>query len=215
MSPTAQAIMPHLNLVFALSAYCIGSLSFAVIISKLMGIADPRHYGSKNPGATNVLRSGNKKAAALTLLCDALKGLAIVWLARVFGLGADGVAWTALAVVLGHMWPIFFGFKGGKGVATAIGVMFGLSGLLGLAVVLSWLLVAFLTRYSSLAAILSLAMAPVYAWFLQAPGSAEKGITIVIAMLVFMRHRQNVIKLLSGQEKKIGEKASSLSDVGT
>ncbi|TDR78343.1 glycerol-3-phosphate 1-O-acyltransferase PlsY [Paludibacterium purpuratum] len=216
MSTTAHALMTPPDFFFTCAAYVLGSLSFAVIVSKLMGIEDPRSYGSKNPGATNVLRSGNKAAAVLTLLGDALKGLAAVLIAKMFGpqfgVDAAGVAWVALAVVAGHMWPIFFNFKGGKGVATAMGVMFGLNLLLGFAVVLTWLLVAFIWRYSSLAAMLSLGLSPLFGAFLLPRGTPQLGITLVIGLLVFYRHRDNLIKLLTRQEKKIGEKARAPAD---
>lgn len=195
---------------FIAGAYVVGSLSFAVIVSKLMGIEDPRTYGSRNPGATNVLRSGKKTAAILTLLGDGLKGLLVVWVAQKFGpqlgVNAAGVAWSALAVIVGHMWPMFFNLQGGKGVATAIGVMFGLNPWVGLAVVATWLLVAAIWRYSSLAAMLSLGLAPLYGAFLMPRGTPQLGITMVIGLLVFYRHRDNLLKLLTHQEKKIGEK---------
>lgn len=203
---------------FIVGAYVVGSLSFAVIVSKLMGIEDPRSYGSKNPGATNVLRSGKKTAAVLTLLGDGLKGLIVVlvgkWVGPHYGVPDAGVAWMALAVIVGHMWPMFFNLRGGKGVATAIGVMFGLNGWLGLLVVLTWLLVARIWRYSSLAAMVALMMAPVYAFIGQSlnmlpRGNPQMGITLVIGLLVFYRHRDNLIKLLTHQEKKIGEKPSA------
>jgi len=193
---------------FIAGAYVVGSLSFAVIVSKLMGIQDPRSYGSGNPGATNVLRSGKKSAAILTLLGDGLKGLVAVLVAKYvgphYGVDVAGVAWVALAVVVGHMWPMFFNLKGGKGVATAMGVMFGLNPWLGLIVVLTWLLVAAVSRYSSLAAMLSLGLAPLFAVFLMPRGNPELGITLVIGLLVFYRHRDNLVKLLTHQEKKIG-----------
>jgi len=196
---------------FIAGAYVVGSLSFAVIVCKLMGIEDPRSYGSHNPGATNVLRSGKKSAAALTLLGDALKGLLVVVLAQHLGphvgLAGAAIAWCALAVVIGHMWPVFLHFKGGKGVATAIGVMFGLNLWLGLAVVATWLLVAYLWRYSSLAAMLALLLSPVYAFLLLPKGLPQVGITLVIGFLVLYRHRSNLINLLTHQEKKIGEKS--------
>jgi glycerol-3-phosphate acyltransferase PlsY len=194
---------------FIAGAYVLGSVSFAVIVSKLMGIQDPRTYGSGNPGATNVLRSGKKLAAALTLLGDGLKGLLAVWVAKhigpQYGVDVAGVAWVALAVIVGHMWPMFFNLKGGKGVATAIGVMFGLNPVVGLLVVVTWLLVAAVFRYSSLAAMVALGMSPLYGAFLMPRGNPELGITMVIGLLVFYRHRGNLIKLLTHQEKKIGE----------
>jgi glycerol-3-phosphate acyltransferase PlsY len=208
MGPTA--------FVFIACAYMVGSLSFAVIVSKLMGIEDPRSYGSHNPGATNVLRSGKKLAAALTLLGDGLKGLAVVLVGKHFGpqYGVDvaAIAWMALAVIVGHMWPMFFNLKGGKGVATAIGVMFGLNVWLGCAVVATWLLVAFIWRYSSLAAMLALGLSPLYGAFLMPRGNPELGITMVIGLLVFYRHRGNLVKLLTHQEKKIGQKESAAAE---
>lgn len=195
---------------FIAGAYVVGSLSFAVIVSKLMGIEDPRSYGSNNPGATNVLRSGKKTAAVLTLLGDGLKGFLVVLFAQKvgphYGVNAAGVAWSALAVIVGHMWPMFFNLRGGKGVATSIGVMFALNAWVGLAVVATWLLVAFIWRYSSLAAMLALGLAPLYAAFLMPRGTPQLGITLVIGLLVFYRHRDNLLKLLTHQEKKIGEK---------
>lgn len=208
MAPTVFA--------FIAGAYILGSLSFAVIVSKLMGIEDPRSYGSRNPGATNVLRSGNKAAAALTLLGDGLKGLAAVLIAKYagpqFGVNNAGVAWVALAVIVGHMWPMFFNLKGGKGVATAIGVMFGLNAWLGLTVAVTWLLVARIWRYSSLAAMLSLGLSPLFGAFFIPRGNPQLGITMVIGLLVFYRHRDNLIKLLTHQEKKIGEAPRAPAD---
>ena len=153
-------------MIAVVAAYLIGSLSFAVIVSRVMGLNDPRTYGSGNPGATNVLRSGSKAAAAVTLLLDALKGLVPVLLVKLFGehfgLGDSTLALVALAAFLGHLYPVFFGFKGGKGVATALGVLLGISGWLGLATALTWLLIAVFFRYSSLAALVASIFAPVY-----------------------------------------------------
>ena len=189
------------------AAYLIGSLSFAVIVSKFYGLDDPRSYGSGNPGATNVLRSGRKKAAALTLLGDALKGLVAVllarWLQSHFGLADEVVAAVAVAVLAGHMWPLFFGFKGGKGVATAGGVLLALNPLHGLAVLATWLAVAFLTRYSSLAAITAAFMAPIY-WQLFYGIDARALVILFIAALLVWRHRENINRLLKGKESKIG-----------
>jgi glycerol-3-phosphate acyltransferase PlsY len=198
---------------FIAGAYVVGSLSFAVIVSKLMGIEDPRTYGSRNPGATNVLRSGKKAAAVLTLLGDGLKGLVMVVVAQKFGpqfgVSDAGIAWVALAVIIGHMWPMFFNLQGGKGVATAMGVLFALSPWVGLAVAATWLVVAAVWRYSSLAAMVSLGMAPLYGAFLMPRGTPQLGITMVIGLLIFYRHRDNLLKLLTHQEKKIGEQPTS------
>jgi glycerol-3-phosphate acyltransferase PlsY len=174
-----------------------------------MGLADPRSYGSKNPGATNVLRSGNKAAAILTLLGDAFKGWLAVWLAARFGphfgLDESAVAVAAIAVFLGHLYPVFFKFKGGKGVATAAGVLIAISPVLGLATVLTWLIVAFFFRYSSLAALVSAVFAPLYDIFMFGPNVAAWAIFAMSALLVW-RHRANISKLLAGTESRIGEK---------
>lgn len=161
-----QALSLVYPLLAALAAYLIGSLSFAVLVSRVMGLADPRSYGSQNPGATNVLRSGNKAAAALTLLLDGVKGWLPVWAVvrygAAYGLGDGTLAMVALAAFAGHVWPVFFRFKGGKGVATAAGVLLGIEPVLGLATFATWLIVAFFTRYSSLAALASAVFAPAY-----------------------------------------------------
>lgn len=197
---------------FILGAYLLGSLSFAVIVSRLMGMADPRTYGSGNPGATNVLRSGKKLAAVLTLLGDGLKGWVAVALVQAFGpaygLGEQGVAMAGLAVLIGHMWPVFFGFKGGKGVATAVGVLFGFSVWLALAALATWLFMAFVVKISSLSAITACVLVPVYAYFIVGPQSVYFGSCIIIAILVVHRHKSNLIKLLTGQEDKIGKPSS-------
>ena len=200
-----------------LGAYLIGSLSFAVIISRVMGLSDPRSYGSKNPGATNVLRSGNKLAAVATLLLDAVKGwlpMALLqWKGREFGLGDGALAAVGLAAFLGHLYPVFFAFKGGKGVATAAGVLFGVHWLLGLAGLGTWLLVAYLSRYSSLSALITAIAAPLYyllgdreLWY------ADKSVLLLLvamgALLVY-RHRENIGKLLQGKESKIGAKSKN------
>ena len=197
-----------------LLAYLLGSLSFAVIVSRVMGLSDPRTFGSKNPGATNVLRSGNKAAAVLTLLLDAAKGwLAVVlvrWFGAPYGLEEGTQAMVGLAAFVGHLWPVFFRFQGGKGVATALGVLLGLSGWLGLFVLLTWLAVAFTTRYSSLSALVAAVLAPVY--YILLGGSLwtyDKPVLLaVIAMsaLLLWRHAQNIDRLLKGQESKIGSK---------
>ena len=200
--------------VLTLVAYLMGSLSFAVIVSRVMGLDDPRSYGSQNPGATNVLRSGNKVAAIATLLFDALKGYLPVLLVKVFGpdFGFDdvAVAWVAIAAFIGHLWPVFFGFKGGKGVATAAGILFGVEPLLGLATLSTWLIVAFFFRYSSLAALAASLFAPAYYVFGDklAWQTSEAELLAVLAMsaLLLMRHKENITRLVTGQETKIGAK---------
>jgi glycerol-3-phosphate acyltransferase PlsY len=207
-------ILAHPVSVVILS-YLLGSLSFAVIVSRFMGLSDPRSYGSKNPGATNVLRSGNKKAAVLTLLFDAIKGwVPMVWVLNHGGpLGlAEGTAAAAgLAAFLGHLYPIFFRFQGGKGVATALGVLMGVSPILGLGVALTWVGVAWFSRYSSLAALLASVLAPVY-YALAADvlwwnfNGAIFGLLCVMGILLVWRHRDNVNRLLAGTESKLGAK---------
>lgn len=195
------------GLAAVVAAYLIGSLSFAVIVSKFYGLDDPRSYGSGNPGATNVLRSGRKKAAALTLLGDALKGLVAVllarWLQSHFGLADEVVAAVAVSVLVGHMWPLFFGFKGGKGVATALGVLLALSWPVALICAAVWLMMAFGLKISSLAALTATVISPLAAMFLVQPPSWQAAIA-VIAALVLLRHRSNIQNLLSGKESKIG-----------
>ncbi|MCL6081458.1 glycerol-3-phosphate 1-O-acyltransferase PlsY [Neisseria meningitidis] len=188
-------------------SYLIGSLSFAVIVSKYYGMDDPRTYGSGNPGATNVLRSGKKKAAALTLLGDAAKGLVAVLLARVLqeplGLSDSAIAAVALAALVGHMWPVFFGFKGGKGVATALGVLLALSPATALVCALVWLVMAFGFKVSSLAALTATIATPLAALFFM-PHTSWIFATLAIAILVLLRHKSNIVKLLEGRESKIG-----------
>lgn len=202
------------TIIIGIAAYLIGSISFAVVVSKLFGLSDPRTYGSKNPGATNVLRSGNKVAALLTLLGDGFKGWVAVWLTihfgEQFGVGEKGVALVAIAVFLGHLWPLYFKFVGGKGVATFLGVLLGLDPILGLCAMLTWLAVAFVFRYSSLAALLSSLLAPVYFGMLFGADelAAQLKLAAVVAMSVLLiyRHRQNIDNLLAGKESKIGAK---------
>ena len=193
-------------------AYLIGSVPFAVVVSRLMGLQDPRTYGSRNPGATNVLRTGNKAAAALTLAGDAAKGWFAVWLAQYLagdlGLTSRAIALVALAVFLGHLYPVFLRFAGGKGVATALGVLLALQPLLALAVVATWLAVAVFLRYSSLAAIVAALFAPVYyvfgsgvAWYASPPLGVAIG---VISLLLIYRHRANIARLVQGTESRIG-----------
>jgi len=201
-------------LLLVVGAYLVGSLSFAVIVSRVMGLDDPRTYGSQNPGATNVLRSGNKQAAIATLLFDALKGYFPVLLVKLygpaFGLDDRAVALVAISAFIGHLWPVFFAFKGGKGVATAAGILFGVEPLLGAAVMGTWLLVAFVFRYSSLAALLASLLAPAYylmghqiVWQMS---EAELLAVMVMSALLLMRHKDNMARLVSGQESKIGSK---------
>ncbi|MEY2860306.1 MAG: hypothetical protein RL392_764 [Pseudomonadota bacterium] len=195
-------------------AYLVGSLSFAVIVSKAMGLNDPRTFGSKNPGATNVLRSGNKAAAIVTLLLDALKGwlpvVLVRWYGQPFGLEDGTVALVGLAAFLGHLFPVFFRFIGGKGVATALGVLLGISAWLGLATMLTWLIVAYFFRYSSLASLMAALFAPVYyvfgdgaAWYL------DRWIfvaVVVMSVLLMWRHAENISRLIKGTESRLGKK---------
>lgn len=197
-------------------AYLIGSLSFAVVVSRAMGLSDPRTYGSKNPGATNVLRSGSKKAAILTLLLDALKGWLPVFLVKgwgeAFGLGDGTVALVGLAAFLGHLWPVFFRFVGGKGVATAAGVIVGFEPWLGLAALATWVIVAYAFRYSSLASIVTAVFAPAFylfghhvAW--NAPNTMILSLAVMGLLLVW-RHAENINRLIAGKESKLGAKKS-------
>lgn len=195
-----------MTILFAmLLAYLLGSVPFAVVVSRCAGLSDPRTYGSGNPGATNVLRTGNKKAALATLLGDALKGTAAILLARTYGLPEASVYLVALAVFSGHLYPVFLGFKGGKGVATAAGVLLALNGLLGVGVLLTWLGVALVTRYSSLAAILAAASAPLWALLLGEDAGLVATVAVLGAVLV-ARHAANIRRLLAGQESRIGSK---------
>ena len=195
-------------------AYRAGSLSFAVIVSSLMGLSDPRTFGSKNPGATNVLRSGNKSAAIVTLLLDAVKGLLPVllvkWFGKPYGLEDGTIALVGLAAFLGHLWPVFFRFQGGKGVATFIGVVFGIDAVLGLATTATWIIIAFFFRYSSLASLVSAVFAPAYyllgdrlAWYAETPIALALA---AMAALLAYRHRENITRLLQGKESRLGAK---------
>jgi glycerol-3-phosphate acyltransferase PlsY len=188
-------------------AYGLGSLSSAVIACRLFGLPDPRLEGSKNPGATNVLRLGSKKAAVITLLGDAVKGLVPVLLAKFMNAEPAVVGAVGLAAFLGHLFPVFFGFKGGKGVATALGVLSGFSWLVGLAVLATWIGVAFIWRISSLSALAAAALAPVYVWLWAGSDAVLTGATLVMAMLLFWRHKGNIERLLKGEESRIGRKA--------
>jgi glycerol-3-phosphate acyltransferase PlsY len=194
-----------------LVAYCIGSLSFAVIVSRVMGLADPRSYGSGNPGATNVLRTGHRGAAVLTLALDALKGYAPVLgallLAPRLGFGAGTVAAVGLAAFAGHVWPLFFHFKGGKGVATAAGVLLAFNPWLGAATIVTWVIVAAFSRYSSLASLAAAAFAPFYQLLIwDADGYALA--IVVMSLLLVWRHEGNIRKLIAGTESKLGKKAA-------
>lgn len=203
MSPVVATV------IFAVAAYLIGSISFAVVVSRAMGLADPRTYGSGNPGATNVLRSGNKKAAILTLLGDAAKGWLAVWLAQWlaarFGVDETGIALVVIAVFLGHLFPVFHRFEGGKGVATAAGILLALNVWLGLATLATWLFIAVFFRYSSLAALVSAVFAPFF-YVLMNGFDWIAGAVALMAVLLIARHRANIAKLLAGKESRIGEK---------
>ena len=206
-----NAIYPLVSIV---AAYLMGSLSFAVIVSSVMGLNDPRTYGSKNPGATNVLRSGSKPAAIATLFMDGFKGwlpvMLVRWFGKPYGLDDGTMAMVGLAAFLGHLWPVFFRFQGGKGVATALGVLLGISGWLGLATLLTWGIVAYFFRFSSLASLVSSVFAPVYyvfgggvIWYL------EKSVLLaisVMSLLLVWRHAENISKLIKGTESKLGKK---------
>ena len=210
MQPALQNLFP---IAAAIVGYLVGSLSFAVIVSRVMGLNDPRTYGSKNPGATNVLRSGSKAAAVITLLLDALKGWLPVVLVKYFGkpygLEDGTLAMVGLAAFVGHLFPVFFRFQGGKGVATALGVLLGFSGVLGLATAASWLIIAYFFRYSSLASLVAAVFAPVYyvfgdglAWYL------EKSILLAISimsLLLIWRHAANITRLIKGTESRLGK----------
>ncbi len=201
------------TIIFTVAAYLIGSISFAVVMSRVFGLSDPRTYGSKNPGATNVLRSGNKKAAIATLLGDAAKGWFAVWLAMRladrFDVSEAGIALVAVAVFLGHLYPIFFKFKGGKGVATLLGVLLGLNVWLGLATLVTWLVIAYAFRYSSLAALVAAVFAPFYFGLLFGTDQIEKLIAIVVmSVLLMFTHRGNIANLIAGKESRIGSKSA-------
>jgi glycerol-3-phosphate acyltransferase PlsY len=190
-------------------SYLIGSVSFAVVVSRVMGMADPRTYGSGNPGATNVLRSGNKTAAILTLLGDLLKGLvavlAVKWLAARWGYGDGTVALAALAVFVGHLFPVFHRFQGGKGVATAAGVLMAIHPAVGGATLLTWLIIAFFFRLSSLAALVSAVFAPLWYGLLFGVDAIAMAIALMSALLIW-RHRANIANLMAGRESRIGQK---------
>jgi glycerol-3-phosphate acyltransferase PlsY len=202
-----------LPLVAVVAGYLVGSLSFAVIVSRLMGLSDPRSYGSGNPGATNVLRTGNKAAAILTLALDALKGwlpvALVVRFGPAYGLGEWTIAGVVLAAFLGHLWPVFFRFKGGKGVATAAGALFGIDPLLGAATLATWLVIAAFFRYSSLASIVAALFAPF--WFLLTEGpDAIAMAVLVMGVLLVWRHSANIKRLFAGTESRLGKKAGAV-----
>jgi glycerol-3-phosphate acyltransferase PlsY len=192
----------------ALIGYIIGSLSFAVIVSRLFGLDDPRNYGSGNPGATNVLRSGNKAAAILTLVFDALKAYVPVLLARQLGHDDYTVIAVALGAFLGHLWPVFFKFEGGKGVATAAGALLALNPAMGGIVLGVWLAMAAIFRYSSLAALTAALAAPLVETYLSGWGPTAMGVVVMSALLIW-RHDANIRKLLTGQESKLGQKSNT------
>ena len=191
------------TVLFVAAGYLLGSIATAVAVARLLGLADPRTAGSGNPGATNVLRLGGKRAAALTLAGDILKGLVPVAAARVFGLPVEAVALVALAAFVGHLYPVFFGFRGGKGVATALGALTGLEPLLGGAVLATWLLVAAVFRYSSLSALVAAVLAPVYAFWLVGDRRVIAVVAVMTVLLVW-RHRANIERLVAGEEGRIG-----------
>lgn len=210
--------MQALNIFVALlGAYLVGSLSFAVLISRAMGLADPRSYGSKNPGATNVLRSGNRPAALLTLAFDALKGyvpvVLVLLLGPRFGLGETTAAFAGLAAFAGHLWPVFFRFQGGKGVATAAGALIAINPWLGLATLLSFAIVVAFSRYVSLASIVAAAFAPFYQALIWGVEPALLAIG-VMSLLLIWRHEANIKRLLAGTESKFGQKAKAVHHKG-
>lgn len=191
--------------IYLVLGYLMGSLPFAVIVSKAFGLADPRSFGSGNPGATNVLRTGNKAAAVLTLLGDAAKGWLAMFIAAKVGAGGTAVVFAGLAAFLGHLFPIFLRFKGGKGVATAVGVLVGLDGWIALLAALTWLVTAIVTRYSSLAAIFAACVAPTLA--LANHGIGAVSIVVgVMCLLLIVRHKANILRLIEGTEGRIGSK---------
>lgn len=210
-----ESIKSVLPLGAMLLAYLIGSLSFAVIVSRVMGLQDPRTFGSKNPGATNVLRSGSKRAAVVTLLLDGTKGwlpvVLVAALGQPYGMEEGTMAMVGLAAFVGHLYPVFFKFAGGKGVATALGVLLGINPILGLAAGATWLIMAYFLRYSSLASLTAGVSAPVYyifgdgtLWYLSKPVLLALAL---MALLLIYRHAQNISRLVKGTESRIGGKA--------
>jgi len=202
------------TLAFAIAGYLIGSLSFAVLVSRALGLPDPHTYGSRNPGATNVLRTGHRLAALLTLAGDTLKGWVAVVLALAFGprygVHEAGPALVGLAAFLGHLYPVFFGFKGGKGVATAAGILLAIDPWLGLGTLATWLVIAVFFRYASLASIVAAAFAPFWALFLNGfRFDFAVGAIVAMAALLVVRHRANIRNLVAGKESRIGERKSA------
>jgi glycerol-3-phosphate acyltransferase PlsY len=211
-----QSIQAYLPLAAMLAGYLIGSLSFAVIVSRVMGLNDPRTFGSKNPGATNVLRSGSKGAAVATLLLDAGKAclpvMLVKWFGKPYGLEEGTMVLVGLAAFVGHLYPVFFKFVGGKGVATALGVLLGFNWVLGLATLATWLIVAYFSRFSSLAALVSALFVPVYyvfgdgvAWYM------NKGVLLalsIMSLLLIYRHAENISRLIKGTESRLGKKTA-------
>lgn len=191
------------TLSLVLGAYLLGSISSAILVCRLMGLPDPRTQGSRNPGATNVLRIGGKKAATITLAGDSLKGLLPMLAAHLLGVDVLALAATGLAAFLGHLYPVFFGFQGGKGVATALGVQIGLYWPVGLTVAAVWLFMAYVVKISSLSALVSMALAPLILWYFW-PEPVLVGMQLVITGLLFLRHRSNIRNLLTGAEDRIG-----------
>lgn len=197
-----------MHYLFPVIGYLIGSVSAAILVCKVAGLPDPRTQGSGNPGATNVLRVGGKGPAAITLLGDAAKGLIPVLAAMLLGIPPLWVGLTALAAVLGHLFPVFFQFRGGKGVATSFGAVFGISWLAGLLTITTWLAISLTFRYSSLAALTSMVLVPLYLWI--TTRSMELAVCgALIGVLIFWRHRANITRLLNGTEPKIGDKSKS------
>ena len=196
-----------IDITLIISAYLIGSISAAIIVCRIMGLPDPRSGGSNNPGATNVLRLGGKVAALLTLLGDTAKGLLPVAVAVQLSVSDTTLALTMVAAFLGHIYPLFFGFKGGKGVATALGVLFGLHWSIGLATIITWLAVAAIFRYSSLAALSAILLAPAYVWLLMDNNPQLLTFAMgLITVILYLRHSSNIKKLLAGEESKIGSR---------
>ncbi len=196
--------IPTIDILYIFCAYLIGSISSAIITCKLLSFPDPRSGGSNNPGATNVLRIAGKKAAAITLVGDMLKGYIPVQIAVLFSLNDSSIAFIAVAAFLGHLFPVFFGFKGGKGVATMLGICFGFSPWVGLATAATWLFVAKVIRISSLSALISMLLAPVYVWLFIPDNTSILVACSIMTLILFWRHRSNIRNLISGKENRIG-----------